>query len=493
MPSTIPYDPSIVIGNLVHPEDLKRLQQIGDNLADADQKEAELNNLIALKRSIDMTVQELVDMSIDPKDLIKQSQDVGKDITKAAVEYAKAKVKGEKANAKIKGKSLVQNSVESPIDYNRTDIKYMPLAADSMKLNAQYFSFDENMQDSKTQASSVKAFVSESVSWLGDNVSSQASASVQTQMNSQYSRHSISGTLVISISCTHKNALLLAPFILDVDKAIRVWNQVYPSSSIKPDDVSALMKISKEDNTSKDAKEHLTLISGATFGSCFIGMVHVLNTTTTQSSEKMKSIAASLQSQFSVAGWFSKVSGGFGVDSSFSNDAKSLLSAQNIQSHCTLTTVGAIPSIRANDVAMAVKQFATFDGAESMDKLSQLQNATAGDKDSVDKAATDARTGAQMMAMENTKIKGVLEGLAPLQEKANKILDINSMMVGMEDYIDKAMADNFQGVPINYYTKPITKGQLAQMWVAKYFPGKYLSISGDDSKPGESEGQPATG
>ena len=27
------------------------------------------------------------------------------------------------------------------------------------------------------------------------------------------------------------------------------------------------------------------------------------------------------------------------------------------------------------------------------------------------------------------------------------------------------------GVPINYYLKPITAGQLAQMWVAKYLPG----------------------
>jgi hypothetical protein len=38
-------------------------------------------------------------------------------------------------------------------------------------------------------------------------------------------------------------------------------------------------------------------------------------------------------------------------------------------------------------------------------------------------------------------------------------------------------------VPINYYLKPITKAQLAQMWVAKYYPGKYLAISGDDSTP----------
>ena len=484
MPSTIPYDPSLVIGNLVDPKALEQITKISEAQAPADQKETELNNLITLKRSIDMTIQELMDMSIDPKDLIKESQKVGESISKAAVEYATTKVKSEQQISKMRATPLVQSEIESPIDYNKTQIKFMPLAADSLKMNAQYFSFDENMQSSDTQASSVKAFVSESTSWLGDTYSSQASAAAQTQMNSQYSRHSISGTLVLTISCTHKNALLLAPFIMDVDKAIRVWNQVYSGDMIKTNDPANMAKMAMSDSTEKDKKEHLSLISGATFGSCFVAMVHVLNTTTTQSTETMVSLAASLQEQFNVGGMLANASGGFGVDSTFSNDAKNLLSSQNIQSHCTLTTVGAIPSIKANDVQMAVQQFAKFDGAEAMQQLAALQNATASDKDTVDSSANAARTGQQMLTMQNTKIQGVLEGLAPIQEQANKILDINSMMTAMEDYVNKAMADNFQGVPINYYIKPITKGQLAQMWIGKYFPGKYLVASGDDSAGG---------
>jgi hypothetical protein len=480
MPSSIPYDPSLVLGHIVEQKALDTLTQISSLQAPIDQKENELNEQIALKRSIDMTVQELIDMNIDTTDLVKQSQEVGIAIQKAAVEYAKTKVDGLQQIAKIKTAPLVQSSLESPIDYNKTQIKSMPLAADSLKMNAQYFSFDENLQTSQTQASTIKSFVSESVDWLGDSFSTQASGAASSQTNSQYSRHSISGTLVISISCTHKDALLLAPFILDVDKAIRVWNRMYPDDMIKTDNVADLAKIAMQEDT-KDEKS-FTLISGATYGSCFIAMVHVLNTTTTRSSEAMVSIAASLQEQFNVGGWFAQVSGGFGVDTSFSNDAKNLLSSQSIQSHCTLTTMGSIPSIKSNEVAMAVKQFAEFDGASSMKNLAALQTATASDKDTVDSAAEKARTGQQMMAMQNSKVTGVLAGLAPIDEKANKILDINSMMNAMEDYINKALAGNL-GVPINYYLKPITKSQLAQMWVAKYYPGKFLAISGDDSTP----------
>jgi hypothetical protein len=241
-----------------------------------------------------------------------------------------------------------------------------------------------------------------------------------------------------------------------------------------------MAKIAMQSETGKE--QAMTILSGATYGSCFIAMVHVLNTTTTQSSETMMSVAASLQSQFKVSGMIADVSGGFGIDSTFSNDAKSLLSSQNIQSHCTLTTMGSIPSIKSNEVQMSVAKFANFDGAEAMKNLSALQNATAGEKDTVDTSAAAARTGGQMMAMQNTKIQGVLEGLGTIDDKANKILDINSMMNAMEDYITKCLAGNI-GVPINYYLKPITKSQLAEMWVAKYFPGKYLNTSGDDSAP----------
>ncbi|MDY9927375.1 hypothetical protein [Methanosarcina sp.] len=482
MPSTIPYDPSLVLGNLVTPTKLNALIELSNMQAPIDAAEDELNSLLETKRSIDMTIQELFDIdgNIDIKQLKDQSDAVSKDIITAAVKYATQKVAGIKGICakKEEMRGIVEKSYESPIDYNKTQIKPLPLSTDSLKMNIQYFSNDENEQTSDTNAATIKSFISGEVKHLGYDVAAQASTAVQTQLNNQYSNHSIAGTLVVSIVCTHKNALLLAPFVLDVDKAIRVWNKIYPDDMIKPDSLASIESIAKQADTKTE--NSLTLLSGATYGSCFIGMIHVLNTTDTRASEKMYSIAGSLQSQITYGSWFESAKGGFGIDSSFSEDIKNLLSSQSISSHCTLVSIGCIPSIKSNLVNLSVKQFSNFDGKTSMENLALLQQATATDKDTVDSAAEKARTGGQMMAMQNSKIKAVLSGLSDIDDKQNKIIDINSLMTALEDYVNKALEGKV-GVPINYYLKPVAKSQLAEMWVSKYFPGKYISISGDDT------------
>ncbi|HTH60988.1 MAG TPA: hypothetical protein VL689_12635 [Paraburkholderia sp.] len=479
MPSTIPYDPSLALGNLVSLDRLQVLEQIAQAQAPADAAEDTLNALISTKRSLDMTGQELLGMGIDITDVVAASDETGKDIATAAAEYAKAKIASVKAVQPLKLKlSAITESIESPVDYNRTQIKQMPLSADSLNMNVQYFTNDTNSQSSSTHAQQIATFVAGQVGFFGDDFSNQASTSAASQVNSQVQRHSIAGTLVIAVTCTHKDAVLLAPFILDVDKGIRAFNAVFPDNMIKTDSLSSISTIAAQANTKEE--KALTLLSGATMGSCFIGMVHVLNVTDSKSSETMRSIASSLQTQFEVSGWFEDVSGGFGVNSSFSDDAKALLSTQNVTSHCTLTTIGSIPSIKSNQVKMAVQQFTDFDGSSSMQALLKLQGVTAGDQESVASSAQAARTGGQFVAMKSSQMQAALSSLSEIDDGQNKIIDTNSMMDALDDYIQKCLAGNI-GAPITYYLKKVTASQLAQMWMAKYYPGKYLAISGDDS------------
>ena len=483
MPSTIPYDPTLALGNLVTQERLDLLEQIAAKQSPADDAEDHLNDLISLRRSFDMSIQELMDMDVDTTDMATQRGEVNKRITAAAVEYSKAKLQAEQDILPLKRKiKTVGSGPESPMDYNRTEIKSLPISADSMKMNVQYFAFDKNEQSSQTHAMTVGAFVSDETEWLGDSISQSASMSAQSQTNSQHARHEIAGTLVISATCTHKNAQVLAPFVLDVDKAIRVWNATHPDQFIDTSKATALANIAQQ--AEKDEDKRLTLLSGACYGSCFVGMVHILNTTSTDASEDMYSVASKLQTSFKVGGWFASEKGGFGVEDSFSNDAKNLLSAQNVTSHCSLFSMGLIPSIKSNQVQMSVKGFADDDGAASMAALAKLQNATAGDQDSVDAAASAARTGGQLVSMKNATVTATLSALADIDKTQNNIIDTNSMMVAFEDYVNKALAGSI-GVPIMYYTKPITRIQLAQMWVAKYFPGRFLAIAGDDTTPAQ--------
>jgi hypothetical protein len=356
-------------------------------------------------------------------------------------------------------------------------------------MNVQYFSYDKNAQTSQSQAATIASFVSDSLSNIfGDSFAGQAGATASSQVNSQHAKHSIAGTLVIAITCTHKTAQVFAPFILDVDKGVRAWNSLFPGDMIKTDDVGSIAEIEAKAET-EEAKQFY-ILSGATYGSSFVGMVHVLNTSETTSSQDMESVATSLQGQFEVGAWFATETGGFGVTDSFSNSAKNLLSTQNIQSHCSAVTMGIIPSIKSNQVKMAVQQFADFDPGKEMQSLAVLQGATASENDSVAKSAESARTGQQMLSLKNATINASLSSLSTIDDGANNIIDTNSMMTALDDYIQKCIGggDNI-GVPINYFLKPMTQGMIARAWLAKYYPNKFNKAgSADDSGGGTGGG-----
>lgn len=487
MPSTIPYDPSLVLGNIVSLDKLENIIQISKLQAPADSAQDELNSLITLKRSVDMTIQEMMGMGIDPGDLVAESEDIGKSITEAGVAYGKAKIASEKAIQPLKAKmNAVNEAVESPIDYNKSQLKQLPISSDSMKLNVQYFSFDQNAQSSESHTASVSSFVSESLHEFGESQATQGKANAQVQMNSQHSRHTIAGTLVIAITCTHKNAQVFAPYVLDVDKAISSWNAMFPDSMIKTNDPSSIAKIEANADTKQD--KSFNILSGATYGSSFIGMVHVLNTTESSSSQSMESVAASLQESFEVGGWFASASGQFGVSSSFSNSAKNLLSTQNVSSHATLVTMGIIPSIKSNQVKMAVQSFSDFDPQQTMTSLAALDNANASTNSSVAQQASGAKTGQQMIEMKNATIKASLSGVSDIDDGQNQIIDTNSMMTAMEDYVNRCVSggDNV-GVPINYYLKSISQSEIARAWLAKYYPNKFNQAgSADDTSSSDS-------
>lgn len=491
MPSTIPYDPSLALGNLVTKEKLDILKQISDKQKPADVAEDQLNNLITLRHSFDMTMSELLDLDVDITDLQQQRDAVNKDIAAAAVQYAKAKVQAEKDIMPLKAKIRdVNDSLESPIDYVRSQIKAMPLSADSLKMNVQYFAKDEDDESGESHTASVTAFVSDETDWMGDSFSGQASAATQAAVSSNHSRHDILGTLVISISCTHKVANVFAPYVLDVDKAIRVWNQSGNTPLLDNASQSQIAQLATQ--APKKDDPCLTLISGATYGSCFIGMVHVLNTTTTASYEAMQSLAAKVQAQIKMDMMVMNETAGGGFSKSSADDVKSLLSTQKISSHCSVVAIGCIPSIKSNDVMLAVKAYANNDPADSVAQLAAAQNASAAQSDSLDSSAEAARTGNQMVMMKNATISATLSALKENDDGSNKIININSLMVALDDYIQKALEGSV-GAPINYYLKSITAQDLAQSWVAKYFPGKFLAPTGDDNNPVAPHTAPAGG
>jgi hypothetical protein len=386
MPTSIPYDPSLTLGNIVEPEALNNLVAISSLLAPVDTAQETMNSFISMRQSLDMTINELTDMNINPAELVAKREEVNKSVSKAAADYATIRVEQETKIQPLRAKMrTVNQSLESPLDYLRTRTKTMPLAADSLKMDAQYFSFDENEQKAQNTVSDIKKFVTAAVSGSAGpfsfltgggygSASIAMGSSAVSQVNQQRQMHEIAGTLVITASCTHKDALLLAPFILDVDKAIHVWNRMFPDNKDKiiVSNPSVIQQIAAEEGTSRELS--FSILSGATFGSSFVGMVHVLRNEETLTDQKMESVARSLQTSAQAGNWFSSQSGGFGLDSTFANDIKNMLSTSNITSHVSLLTMGFIPTIKSSAVAQGVKEFADFSPDKMMEKLATLAN-----------------------------------------------------------------------------------------------------------------------
>lgn len=493
MSTSIPYDPSLELANIVPQEKIEILSSISEKQSSIETAEDNLNSALLTLRSFNITKTELGNLGVDINDVTDAIETAQKNVKTAADHLMTERLTNmqEINNLKIQLGGKISSNIESPVDYNRTQIKKMPLSADSVKMDAQYFSFDGEAQDVDENMKKISSFVSASTSVLGHKKSFEVTGAVEDDIARQRENHKVDGTLIITASTTHKDALLLAPFCIDVDKGIRAWNKIITDDTkkIKTNDPGIMQNIADEQETVGEPV--INIISGATYGSSFVGMVHVLKNEKTDTEQRMTSVASQLQAQMEAGSWFRDISGGFGVDSQFANDAKRLLSTQDINSHISIVCMGAIPSIKSSEVQIGVKTFSDFDPEKMMGKLATLANATRADQKSVSESAESARTGQKMIEIRSSEIKSVMTGLGEIDDGKNKLLDINSLMIAFENFIEKVLSGD-AGVPITYYIKPITRSQLAQMWVEKYFPNKYLTSSGDDNDddgeaPDESE------
>ncbi|KAF5973228.1 hypothetical protein FBULB1_8423 [Fusarium bulbicola] len=191
----------------------------------------------------------------------------------------------------------------------------------------------------------IASYVSGAVSSVfGAKQSMRIGNAASRQVSRQFSSHSIEGTLVLSVSCPHKNSSTVAPFLLHVDKAIKVWNHVFPRSKLDPTNGSSMMNCAM--NESQEDKEKFSIIQASLMD------------------------LASLQRE-------------------------ELLSRQNIQSHVTVLSMGVIPSVVAHDVTTAASKFNEFDPSSNMANVATMQNAISSDQYSVQSMAEASRTTGQ--------------------------------------------------------------------------------------------------
>jgi hypothetical protein len=501
MPQSIPFDPSLVLGNLVHEKNIETLNSIAVAEKPVNTAQNQLNAAISAKRKLDMTLQEMLEMNVPAKELKAFSttiDQVSTQIVSCATDYGAKTIAFQKSS---EGKEAAAGNIditempESPIDWNKSKIQKFPISSDSMICDAQYVRNENETDGSSAHANSVAVSASSTFSSIfGPKVSGSMGTSIKNAVLAQTTKHKIVGTLVITATCTHQKADIFAPFILDPEKAVAAWNLICMSPKLQGSKSSPKGKDMRIETTNQasleskidkpDVSKFLTILSGQTIGSSFVGMVHVLQAESTDSSQRTNAASAKIASEFEYGGFFASGKGTFGVDSDFSDNVKSLLSNSELTSHCSLVTMGIIPSLKSDDAIKTSISAMQQDPSKVMGQLSAIQAATDGDVQSVAAGAEKAKTGKQFITLNNSYIATCVSELTKSDTNKNRQIDVNSLMTAFDKYVDDAKG-GLSGVPINFFLRQLDSPAICKAWLSKFSPQRnWQNSSNDDASTG---------
>lgn len=219
MPSSIPYHPSLVLGQVVNADTVNLLNAVANATKDVDMAEMRLNNLIQAKLSLKATEFEIASIGVimdeENGSRLKDSNEKLDESIKGAVlslvgerikAYADDSINPETLESTAGGAGPVEGSiskawkevtnhfdtktvqdltaeVETPVDFTRSLIESLPLSSNNMNLNSQYFSFDSNSQNASSTTRNIKGFVSASVATLGAQYQVQIAGAVSAQVS----------------------------------------------------------------------------------------------------------------------------------------------------------------------------------------------------------------------------------------------------------------------------------------------------------------------
>src|SRR5262249_31893020 len=152
-------------------------------------------------------------------------------------------------------------------------------------------------------------------------------------------------------------------------KALSAWNRIHPDEALRSDDRTRMHAAATA--SAQEAQDSISFISGVTYGSSFVGMVHFLKTSGVRTGVDEK-MAGQIRERLQVGGWLEHASGGFGVDEETLNEVRKILSLQNVSAHISMIVSGALPSIASNEVKLGIGKIAQPAPRESIDLLTQI-------------------------------------------------------------------------------------------------------------------------
>jgi hypothetical protein len=450
MATAVPIDhPSLVLGGVVQ----KGLLALTSSIAQSQSK-------------IDAVQQRLSELDQTIKDV--------------ATEYMSTRIAAESAIQKAREEiaELPQTELmESPVDYAASLLRRLPLGSDSLKLDAQYFScIGESAED---VAASIERFVRESAGGSGSRRPAELSKDASAQAARQLKSNSLTGTLVIAASCTHRNVAVFEPLVIDPDKAVANWNELFPSERLSEqrEQMHAIAGASETDA----GGNAMSLVSGVTYGSSFIGMVHFLKNDAVQAGAD-EDVTRRLKERLQIGGWLENASGGMGIDRATLDEVKKILSTQTVSAHVSVVVAGALPSIASNELKLSISQVAQPDAAKSLELLELLNADESSEQGSINADASRSKRIKQAVQMQNARAGNLVRTLSDVDRASNRVLDVNSLMAALENYIAAIHTDGV-GVPTGFYVRHLRKQEIARLWLKRYYTDGPDSAVGGTKRP----------
>lgn len=483
--TTIPFDSSLVLGNLVDTTKIANLETIAQLQVEVDALQDSYNALLQQRLSLDMSMAELDELGLDKGNLDDTRKDLNTKIPATLQELVKARMHYQDEYLKqvmTNGQTKIGDEPESPLDFEKSKLQSMPISSDTMKMDVQYFRAETRNQDSSDYVSTLSRYISSSVgSVFGAKAAANAAAEASKTASYQQDHYELLGTIVIFVASTHKNAKLFSPTIYDPDKLVDAWNAKHSDKdSLKlPQQGPELCKewaadMKTSDKSGADANT-IHILNGVTYGSSFIGYIHLIHTTDTRSHEEVDAAAKTAEAQATWNNFLTKVTGGFGMDAKSANDIRSLTSSDQIASHVAITSMGIVPSLASQSLDTALHTYTDFSSNEVNNKLAALGNSMTNKVPNMDGGARESIAAGQINGMERSKISSVISAVSESDKASNNIIDLNSVMLALDDYIKQVrVADG--GVPVNFYVTKLNKNRVLELWFKEYLSECYNSV-----------------
>jgi len=466
--ASIPADTGLVLGNLITSEKREYLLKMTEARRPLELAQKKLQNLTLSTHKLEQIYQDMVNAGVEEDALEKLDLEVKtlkKQMSKAAIELGNASITSESKVREIErrwGHRDVIFNFESPIDFSRSEIKKVPLSYDSTNMDINYFRNEIAKSGAKSSSLATKIYKYVSTtysSWSTPAKAQNLGKSAHKVLEQQTQNHEVDGVIVICAHCTHKQAEVYDPMVLNPLKALHAWNATFPDDTLSTDKKS-IAKIANIDNETKDngteeeskdepseekasegkgskskpskrktskSKNFLHLITGATYGSSFVGFVHIKKSEDTKSAQSAESLANALNQVASEDG--------FADSKSFGRTAKNLVSKSHIDTQCSLVTEGIIPNIAADSIPTAVASLKP-DPKEIMGQLKAIQEAsTAGVNNTMESRKNKEQLSLEFMKLNNSYLETTISSLGEYNIKENKTFNLNSLMTAFTDYV----------------------------------------------------------